>query len=94
MNDPNLFRRRRLEAVLREEAARTPLDPRAAVRRALARVMGDRALLEVGVLDGLVAGLEGALRRRGAVPNGDGTWRLPRPPGPCGPTEEPPDGAA
>jgi hypothetical protein len=93
MNDPNLFRRRRLEAVLREEAARAPLDPRAAVRRALARVMGDRALLEVGVLDGLAAGLEEELRRRGASPNGDGTWRLPRPPGPTGPTESP-DGAA
>ena len=90
MNDPNLFRRRRLEAVLREEAARAPLDPRSAVRRALARVMGDRALLEVGMLDGLAAGLEGELRRRGAVPNGDGTWRLP---GPSGPTE-PSDGAA
>jgi hypothetical protein len=90
MNDPDLFRRRRLEAVLREEAARSPLDPRAAVRRALARVMGDRALLAVGVLDGLAAGLEGELRRRGAVPNGDGTWRWP---GPCGPTE-PPEGAA
>lgn len=93
MNDPNLFRRRRLEAVLREEVERSPLDPKSAVRRALARVMGDRALLVVGVLDGLVAGLEGELRRRGAAPNGDGTWRLPRPPGPCGPTE-PPDGAA
>ncbi len=93
MNDPNLFRRRRLEAVLKEEAARSPLDPRAAVRRALARVMGDRTLLEAGVLDGLAAGLEGELRRRGAVPNGDGTWRLPRPPGPTGPTE-PPEGAA
>ena len=90
MNDPNLFRRRRLEAVLREEAARAPLDPCSAVRRALPRVMGDRALLEAGVLDGLVAGLEGELRRRGAAPNGDGTWRMP---GPCGPTE-PPDGAA
>ncbi len=90
MNDPNLFRRRRLEAVLREEVERAPLDPRAAVRRALARVIGDRTLLDAGVLDGLAAGLEGELRRRGAVPNGDGTWRLP---GPTGPTE-PPEGAA
>ena len=88
MNDPNLFRRRRLEAVLREEAGRSPLDPRSVVRRALARVMGDRSLLAVGVLDGLAAGLEEELRRRGAVPNGDGTWRMP---GPRGPTE-PPDG--
>ena len=92
MNDPNLFRRRRLEAVLREEVARSPLDPRAAVRRALARVMGDRALLEVGMLDGVAAGLEGELRRRGAAPNGDGTWRMPGPHGPVEP--EPPDGAA
>jgi hypothetical protein len=45
MNDPLLFRRARIEAVVWQEVRRSPRDPCAAARRALARLSDDRAMM-------------------------------------------------
>jgi hypothetical protein len=85
VNDPNLFRRggsRRAAERMRRARRWT----RAAVRRALARVMGDRALLRVGPLDGLAAGLEESCGGAGRSERGRDVAAA-APPGPCGPTE-------
>ena len=82
MNDPTVFRRRRIAAVVRDEVAYSPRHPLSAARRAHARLSDDPALLALLSLAALEASARleaGALR---GVRDEDGGGRLP------------PDGAA
>ena len=82
MNDPDIFRRRRIQAVIRDEVARSPGDPWSAAKRAHARLSDDPALLALLSLAALEASARLEVRARGAAQDEDGGWRLP------------PDGAA
>ena len=82
MNDPLVFRRRRIAAVVKEEVARSPRDPWSAAKRAHARLSDDPAMLALISLAALEASARLEVRARGAVQDEDGGWRLP------------PDGAA
>ena len=82
MNDPDIFRRRRIRAVVRDEVARTPGDPWGAAKRAYARLSDDPALLALLSLAALEASARLEVRALGSLRDEDGGWRGP------------PDGAA
>ncbi len=82
MNDPDIFRRRRIQAVVKEEVARSPHDPWSAARRAHARLSDDPALLGLLSLAALEASARLEVRAIRGARDEDGGWRLP------------PDGAA
>ncbi len=82
MNDPDIFRRRRIQAVIRDEVARSPGDPWSAAKRAHARLSDDPALLALLSLAALEASARLEVRALRGVRDEDGGWRLP------------PDGAA
>jgi hypothetical protein len=82
MNDPDIFRRRRIQAVVKEELARSPRDPWAAAKRAHARLSDDPAMRALLSLAALEASARLEVRALRGVQNEDGGWRLP------------PDGAA
>jgi hypothetical protein len=83
MNDPNVFRRRRIAAVVRDEVAYSPRHPLSAARRAQARLSEDPAMLALISLAALETAAVAEVRARGGVRDEDGGWRFP-----------PPDGAA
>jgi hypothetical protein len=82
MNDPDVFRRRRIQAVVRDEVAFSPRHPLSAAKRAHARLSDDPAMLGMVTLAALEAAALLEVRARGAVRDEDGGWRPP------------PDGAA
>ncbi len=82
MNDPLVFRRRRIAAVVKEEVARSPGDPWSAAKRAHARLSDDPALLALLSLAALEASARLEVRALRGVRDEDGGWRSP------------PDGAA
>ena len=82
MNDPNVFRRRRIAAVVKDEVARSPRDPWSAAKRAHARLSDDPALLALLSLAALEASARLEVRALRGLLDEDGGWRLP------------PDGAA
>ncbi len=82
MNDPLVFRRRRIAAVVKEEVARAPHDPLVAAKRAYARLSDDPALLALLSLAALEASARLEVRALRGVWDEDGGWRPP------------PDGAA
>jgi hypothetical protein len=82
MNDPDLFRRRRIQAVVKDEVARSPRHPLSAARRAHARLGQDPALLALISLAALETVALAEVRAMGGLQDEDGGWRLP------------PDGAA
>jgi hypothetical protein len=83
MNDPNVFRRPRIAAVVRDEVAYSPRHPLSAARRAHARLSEDPAMLALTSLAALETAAVAEVRARGGVWDEDGGWRFP-----------PPDGAA
>jgi hypothetical protein len=83
VNDPNLFRRRRIAAVVKDEVGRSPRHPLSAARRAHARLSEDPAMLALISLAALETAAVMEVRVRGGVRDEDGGWRFP-----------PPDGAA
>jgi hypothetical protein len=82
MNDPDIFRRRRIQAVIRDEVARSPGDPWSAAKRAHARLSDDPALRALITLAALEASARLEARALRGVRDEDGGWRSP------------PDGAA
>ena len=82
MNDPDIFRRRRIAAVVKDEVARSPRDPWSAAKRAHARLSDDPALLALLSVAALEASARLEARALGGLQAEDGRWRGP------------PDGAA
>jgi len=80
MNDPTVFRRRRIAAVVRDEVAYSPRHPLSAARRAHARLSEDPAMLALISLAALEMAAVAEVRARGGVRGVDGVWRFPSPP--------------
>jgi hypothetical protein len=76
MNDPQLFRRARREAVVWQEVRRSPRDPAGAARRALARLSDDKAMLGVVTLATLEAAARLEAWAQAKSRDEDGGWRL------------------
>jgi hypothetical protein len=81
MNDPLLFRRARIEAVVWQEVRRSPRDPCAAARRALARLSDDRAMMGPVTLAALEAAARLEARAQAQMQDEDDMWRAPSPDG-------------
>ena len=80
MNDPTVFRRRRIAAVVKDEVGRSPRHPLSAARRARARLSEDPAMLALISLAALeTAAAVAEVRARGGVRDEDGGWRFPPP---------------
>jgi hypothetical protein len=79
LNDPQLFRRRRIEKIVEEEAARAGSEEEL-VRTLEARLLSDPGLKEALVLAELEEMVVEELRALGAVEVEPGVWERPTPP--------------